>query len=627
MKLKIKLNHYLLAFFIIVIIAITIGDIIKYYKFRQILIDNFQNKNIYKTQQIREDFRLLFDKLQYNFKKAESQNIQKLNQLYQFYKKHKDSFNLEEALKEINKDVLFGEYQIFFINRDYIIEKASYKKDLGYNLGQYKVLRDLFDSLFKKEKEIDISPIKLDSASMNFKRYYLKLSDDGKYLLQIGFVLNIYGKLMKEYNEKKKITDELEVYIANKYFIQKLEFQKKVFYKKSLKESWDETKRFLKTISKYSNIKNESINRILKSNVKDTDIAINRELDKLFKNDKLVTYLDLKHHKFFVYSITNSLFNRSNETKIIIKSIYSTKDLENDLSNTFNQMLLQFIIIFTILTFIYIFISNAISKKLLAIISHIKNNEVSNVSNIKVKEIEILNNKYNELHNRLNKEISINQELLAENKRFIADTVHQIRTPLTNIMMNSEMIQRTLKSDKVATFINQIDASINMLTNSYEDLAYIISYDHIEYKPANISISNILKKRIEFFATISKVNFKEISANIENGIFININQIELERLIDNNISNGIKYALANRPITINLTRKDDRVILEFKTFGKPIANKDRLFEKSYRENESKRGLGLGLNMVKVICEKYDISYEVSYRDGQNIFIYIFKSLL
>jgi len=627
LKLKIKLNHYLLAFFIIVIIAITIGDIIKYYKFRQILIDNFQNKNIYKTQQIREDFRLLFDKLQYNFKKAESQNIQKLNQLYQFYKKHKDSFNLEEALKEINKDVLFGEYQIFFINRDYIIEKASYKKDLGYNLGQYKVLRDLFDSLFKKEKEIDISPIKLDSASMNFKRYYLKLSDDGKYLLQIGFVLNIYGKLMKEYNEKKKITDELEVYIANKYFIQKLEFQKKVFYKKSLKESWDETKRFLKTISKYSNIKNESINRILKSNVKDTDIAINRELDKLFKNDKLVTYLDLKHHKFFVYSITNSLFNRSNETKIIIKSIYSTKDLENDLSNTFNQMLLQFIIIFTILTFIYIFISNAISKKLLAIISHIKNNEVSNVSNIKVKEIEILNNKYNELHNRLNKEISINQELLAENKRFIADTVHQIRTPLTNIMMNSEMIQRTLKSDKVATFINQIDASINMLTNSYEDLAYIISYDHIEYKPANISISNILKKRIEFFATISKVNFKEISANIENGIFININQIELERLIDNNISNGIKYAFANRPITINLTRKDDRVILEFKTFGKPIANKDRLFEKSYRENESKRGLGLGLNMVKVICEKYDISYEVSYRDGQNIFIYIFKSLL
>ena len=63
--------------------------------------------------------------------------------------------------------------------------------------------------------------------------------------------------------------------------------------------------------------------------------------------------------------------------------------------------------------------------------------------------------------------------------------------------------------------------------------------------------------------------------------------------------------------------------LEFKTYGKPIKDTSKLFEKNYRENESKRGLGLGLNMVKGICEKYGISYEITYKDGQNIFTYRF----
>jgi signal transduction histidine kinase len=280
------------------------------------------------------------------------------------------------------------------------------------------------------------------------------------------------------------------------------------------------------------------------------------------------------------------------------------------------------------LFFVFLFIKRNFTDKIDIITKNIENKRLIDDKSISLSndELSIIAKKYNTLFDSLNKEIEINKELLKENKRFIADTVHQIRTPLTNIMMNSEMIQRTLKNNKVSNFVNQIDASINMLTNSYEDLAYIISHEHIEYKPAKVSISNILKERVKFFTTISKVNYKEIVANIEEDIFITINQIELERLIDNNISNGIKYAFTNKPITINLTRKDDEVVLEFKTYGKPIANKDKLFEKNYRENESKRGLGLGLNMVKTICEKYDISYKVTYEDGQNIFVYIFKML-
>ncbi|MEO5344543.1 MAG: sensor histidine kinase, partial [Gammaproteobacteria bacterium SHHR-1] len=69
----------------------------------------------------------------------------------------------------------------------------------------------------------------------------------------------------------------------------------------------------------------------------------------------------------------------------------------------------------------------------------------------------------------------------------------------------------------------------------------------------------------------------------------------------------------------------EKVVVEFKTYGSPIQNNAMIFEKSYRENEAKRGLGLGLYMVKCICEKNNIDYSVAFVDGQNCFTYRFFS--
>ena len=108
-------------------------------------------------------------------------------------------------------------------------------------------------------------------------------------------------------------------------------------------------------------------------------------------------------------------------------------------------------------------------------------------------------------------------------------------------MMNGEMIKKFQKDESMNIFIEQIDASINMLSNSYEDLAYLTTSNTISYKSKNTDLTQAVKDRIKFFATISKVNFKKIEENIEDDIFIDINEIELERIIDNNLSNAIKY--------------------------------------------------------------------------------------
>lgn len=215
-------------------------------------------------------------------------------------------------------------------------------------------------------------------------------------------------------------------------------------------------------------------------------------------------------------------------------------------------------------------------------------------------------------------------QLLQDNKNFIYDTVHQVKTPLSVIMLNSDLLRMCQADESTLKFTDQISSSINMLSNAFEDLSYITSHDTIEYPSVKICISDIVDERIKFFETISQVNEKTIRSNIQKDIYFNINYTELERLIDNNISNAIKYAEVNKPITVALQMRNSSMALSFYSYADPIQNPSKVFERGYREKEEERGLGLGLSMVKGICEKYHIRHELAYENDQNIFVYTFQ---
>lgn len=610
---------------------VIIGDAIKFQNYRKILIQNYSNKYIHVTQQIREDYRLLFDRLQYEFNQHESENISKLNQLYNIYKRDRTHFNVDKAAEELNKDVHFGSYQVFLINKDYIIEDASYKTDRGLNFGGIMDIREVISSIFTKKAAIDISPIIIDlilPSSMMFKRYFIKLSNDEKYVLQIAFALD-FAREFREKHDLNKNVGLIELYLCNDS-LQKFDFDKTNYNKQFLQQAgWEVTNNLLFQLSNDLSIKNKRLEVLTKLDIKDlinNQAHIKEAIEEVFSNNNLLSSLNLSQHHFTIYSITDGLFNKSTGTKLIVKTTYSTESLESDIQKTLIQAVIQLFFILSILVLIYLFIMKRLSNPLLKIVDNIKNNQYSDISNIKIEEMAVLNESYNDLHNRLNKEVERSSNILKDKNQFIADTVHQLRTPLTNIMMNGEMIKQFQTDKSVSSYIDKIDSSINMLSNFYEDLAYVASADTIEYPPKNINLSDFLKKRIEFFSTISKVSHREIQATIEEDVFTHINQIELERIIDNNISNAMKYATKHKPITINLLQSNDTAILAIKTYGSQIKDKNKIFEKNFREDEAKRGLGLGLNMVKNICEKYHITYRVTYDDEQNVFTYIFQSL-
>ena len=164
-----------------------------------------------------------------------------------------------------------------------------------------------------------------------------------------------------------------------------------------------------------------------------------------------------------------------------------------------------------------------------------------------------------------------------------------------------------------------------MLSNSYEDLNYLISSNTIEYKAIEINLTEFLNERIDFFDVISQANDKTIYTNISDDVKVTMNDTELERIIDNNLSNAIKHSYDKSEIEIVLEKNHSEIILKFISKGKTIRDIAKIFDKNHTESyRAKRNLGLGLYMVKGICEKNYINYSVHSEDETNIFTYVFN---
>ena len=211
-----------------------------------------------------------------------------------------------------------------------------------------------------------------------------------------------------------------------------------------------------------------------------------------------------------------------------------------------------------------------------------------------------------------------NKEYLLKYKdKFIEHSMHEIKTPLSIIKLNNELRNKIFGVDKYSI---KIEAAIKTLQNSYEDMTFLHTKKHISYNLQSLFLKDILEKRISYFKSVSTAQGRILDYEINSNCKIKISEIEIERLIDNNLSNAIKYADINSIITIQLI--DNSLI--FKTFGKEIIDKNKIFQRYQRENTNHGGHGLGLSIIKDICNKYNIFIELKYENKQNIFIYRFN---
>jgi len=251
---------------------------------------------------------------------------------------------------------------------------------------------------------------------------------------------------------------------------------------------------------------------------------------------------------------------------------------------------------------------------------------IANYANDAMTNIKLKTNMLEDLNKNLEYKVDEKteelQDLIASQKSFIKNSVHEVNTPLAIIRTNIDLLKRHVPNNK---YITNIESGAKIIQYIYDDLSYLIKKDRVVYEKSYLDFSDTLKQRIDFFDEIAISNSLYFVSNIDDDIYIKFNQTELQRIIDNNLSNAIKYSNAKSPIFVKLFYlNDDEVEFSVTTNSKKIEDTDKIFNDFYRENNARGGFGLGLKIVKEICDKNFVTISLISNDMETKFSYRFK---
>ncbi|WP_263833217.1 sensor histidine kinase [Sulfurospirillum oryzae] len=257
--------------------------------------------------------------------------------------------------------------------------------------------------------------------------------------------------------------------------------------------------------------------------------------------------------------------------------------------------------------------------------------EIVTHANVMIEEIKSKNSALVDLNSNLEgiveqktielkRSVDFTQELLEKQDRFVKNAIHEINTPLSIILMNIDLYN--LKFDK-NPYLIKIEAAVKVLDNIYEDLAYVVKKDRVVYEKSMIDFSKFITERVEYFEDVAEGNKLHIVTDIAPDLFIVFNEIELQRICDNNLSNAIKYSYEKQPLHVRLYAEEESVVLEVQNCGEMIQAPWKVFGRYYREDEARGGFGLGLNIVKEICDSNDVSIDVLSDESRTLFAYRF----
>ena len=201
-------------------------------------------------------------------------------------------------------------------------------------------------------------------------------------------------------------------------------------------------------------------------------------------------------------------------------------------------------------------------------------------------------------------------QLLAEQDQFLKNAIHEIHTPLAVIITNIDL----LRIEKIENeSLNSIEAAARIIENSYEDMTYLMKLNRINDTKENINIVSFIKKRINYFTCIAEANKLSFSTIVGQANLpeIYFSELKLSRLVDNTLSNAIKYSKRPTNISVTIGLQKGNVFFEIRNYGPIIEEKEKIFERYYRESEQKSGYGLGLHIVAQICNEENVKVEVS----------------
>lgn len=222
------------------------------------------------------------------------------------------------------------------------------------------------------------------------------------------------------------------------------------------------------------------------------------------------------------------------------------------------------------------------------------------------------------------------EESVRMQKQFVADASHELKTPLTVITANAELLQEryagiSAEADKWMEHVNQECREMRSLVESLLLLARNDSCVPGKGKFTRFSLSDLVMEKILIFEPVFYQEEKALEYKIEDDVMMMGNPSRMGQLIKALMDNAVKYSVPRGRAEVRLEPAGrNRARLWVCSQGEPIPEDKRtlIFRRFYRDDSARsstNGYGLGLAIAAETARSHRARIGVEYRDGMNCF--------
>jgi len=221
-----------------------------------------------------------------------------------------------------------------------------------------------------------------------------------------------------------------------------------------------------------------------------------------------------------------------------------------------------------------------------------------------------------------------------EKNQFLGMAAHDLRTPLNLILMNSQLMHSGVLgelNEKQIKFFSIIESSSEFMVRLIDDLLDIskIESGKLELNLQSTDLISLVKHNVELNSVLAEEKQIELLFSYDEHLpKIMIDAHKIEQVLNNLISNAIKFSYPQSTIEIHVTRSENNAVISVRDKGQgiPADELDKLFKpfekSSVKGTEGEKSTGLGLIIVRKIVEGHQGEIWVESEVGKGATFYV-----
>ncbi len=214
------------------------------------------------------------------------------------------------------------------------------------------------------------------------------------------------------------------------------------------------------------------------------------------------------------------------------------------------------------------------------------------------------------------------EESYQKQKQFISDAGHELKTPVSVVSANAELLSREIGDNQ---WLANIQYENERMGNLVGQLLELARTENVKPQMEYLDLSRLVSGGVLPFESVAFENGLTLNSQITDGIIALGNSTQLSQLVSILVDNAIRHSQNGKEVFISLTHTRSTAVLSVINDGEPIPQEQvaQLFERFYRADEARNGedkhYGLGLAIAKAIVEAHHGKIEVSCYDGKVCF--------